>query len=298
MRFEGLDLNLLVALEVLLEKQNVSAAAEQLCLSQSAMSGALSRLRTYFNDELLVPVGRQMMLTPRAESLISPTRNALILIRDTIASPAQFDPSTSTKQFKIATSDYLLEVLLVDAIRDITHEAPNISIDVSLLTNDASDKLDRGEIDFLMCVKDYMDSQHPSKLLFEEEHVLISCSENPYCQEGITNKLFSTLSHVTVSFGGNRLNAFIEQFYEFEGIKRKVVATAPYFGALPLMIVGTHHIATMLRRQAQFHAQRLPITIHELPIATPNIREYIQWHKIKDGVATQWLLEKILQRAQ
>ena len=57
MRFHGLDLNLLVALDALLTHQNVTRAAEQLNLSQSALSGALARLREHFDDELVVPMG-------------------------------------------------------------------------------------------------------------------------------------------------------------------------------------------------------------------------------------------------
>jgi DNA-binding transcriptional LysR family regulator len=63
MRFQRLDLNLLVALDVLLTEQSVSLAADKLCLSQSATSSALGRLREYFDDELLVLKGRKMVLT-------------------------------------------------------------------------------------------------------------------------------------------------------------------------------------------------------------------------------------------
>ena len=72
MRFQRLDLNLLVALDVLLEEKSVSQAAERLCLSQSATSSALGRLREYFDDDLLVLKGRKMILTARAEGLIVP----------------------------------------------------------------------------------------------------------------------------------------------------------------------------------------------------------------------------------
>ena len=74
MRFHRLDLNLLVALDALLTWQNVTRAAERLCLSQSAMSGCLSRLRAHFEDELIVQVGRHMVFTPPARSLAGPLR--------------------------------------------------------------------------------------------------------------------------------------------------------------------------------------------------------------------------------
>jgi DNA-binding transcriptional LysR family regulator len=70
MRFNKLDLNLLVVLNALLTECNISRAAEKIYLSQSATSSALARLRDYFNDELLVSAGRQLVLTPRAKELV------------------------------------------------------------------------------------------------------------------------------------------------------------------------------------------------------------------------------------
>ena len=88
MRFEKLDLNLLVVLDALLHEKSVSAAAERLNLSQSGASAALARLREFFEDDLLVPTGRTMNTTPRADKLIKPVRAALDNIRDTIQSPS------------------------------------------------------------------------------------------------------------------------------------------------------------------------------------------------------------------
>lgn len=94
MRFQRLDLNLLAALDVLLVEKSVSLAANRLCLSQSATSSTLGRLRDYFGDELLVVKGRSMVLTARAEELIEPVRAVLEQIRTTLAIAPQFDPAT------------------------------------------------------------------------------------------------------------------------------------------------------------------------------------------------------------
>jgi LysR family nod box-dependent transcriptional activator len=96
------DLNLLVALDALLTERNVTRAGNRLNLSQAAMSGALARLRHYFHDELLVPVGRQMALTPVAEGLVEPVRDILLRIRGTLGSKPQFDPLTATRHMSLA----------------------------------------------------------------------------------------------------------------------------------------------------------------------------------------------------
>src|SRR5688572_31783698 len=77
MHLDGLDLNLLVVLDALFSEKSVTRTGERIHLSQSATSGALSRLREYFKDDLLVPVGRKMVLTPLAEELAQPLRDLL-----------------------------------------------------------------------------------------------------------------------------------------------------------------------------------------------------------------------------
>ena len=84
MQFNRFDLNLLIALDVLLREKNITRAAEKVFVSQPAMSAALHRLRDYFDDPLLVRVGRDMELSPRGQSLVEPVREALLLIQATL----------------------------------------------------------------------------------------------------------------------------------------------------------------------------------------------------------------------
>jgi len=110
MRFKKLDLNLLVALDHMLALQSVSAAADKMFMSQSAMSNALTRLRTYFDDPLLVQVGKRMEITPRAEAMKPAIRDILVRIEATIDSQPAFDPTVSTRNFNILVSDYTVVI--------------------------------------------------------------------------------------------------------------------------------------------------------------------------------------------
>src|SRR5262245_6194957 len=103
MHFQKLDLNLLVAFDTLLEEKSVTRAADRLNLSQSAMSSALSRLRDYFGDELLVPVGRRMEPTALALSLEPSVRDILQRIRTTVQTRPTFDPATAQRRFRVMT---------------------------------------------------------------------------------------------------------------------------------------------------------------------------------------------------
>src|SRR5579864_1428145 len=100
MHFRGLDLNLLVALDALITERNISRTGEKIHLSQSATSGALARLREYFKDALLVPVGRRMVLTPLADELAQPVRQLLVQADAIIHRRPGFSPKTSERTFR------------------------------------------------------------------------------------------------------------------------------------------------------------------------------------------------------
>src|SRR5258708_12763461 len=92
MRYHKLDLNLLTALKALLTERNVTRAGESVHVTQSAMSGILARLRDYFGDPLIVQVGRNMELTPLAETLVDPLNDAFLRTHPPIAPPPNSNP--------------------------------------------------------------------------------------------------------------------------------------------------------------------------------------------------------------
>ncbi len=135
MHFEQLDLNLLVALDALLTERSITAAGVRVHLTQSAMSGALSRLREFFNDELLTQVGRKMVPTPLGESLAEPVRQILLQVRATINTKPGFDPATSARHFSVMMSDYVDTVLMSEVLRRAEAVAPRVRF--NLVSNDA-----------------------------------------------------------------------------------------------------------------------------------------------------------------
>ncbi|HZV08596.1 MAG TPA: LysR family transcriptional regulator, partial [Novosphingobium sp.] len=92
MRLGHFDMNLLLALDALLDTESVTLAAQRLNMGQSAMSSALGRLRDHFGDELLAKSGRSLDLTPFAISLKGPVQDALIAVRQAVTVRQPFDP--------------------------------------------------------------------------------------------------------------------------------------------------------------------------------------------------------------
>ena len=299
MRFDRLDLNLLVAFDVLGHEQNVSAAARSLNLSQSAVSGALSRLRDYFGDELLVPSGRRMILTPKAQQLVEPVRQALLMIRSNITTPANFDPASTERRFVIVASDYAYNVFLADALKVAGQEAPGASFDVMPPDVSAFERLESGEVDLLLTIESYLARGHPQELLCVDEHAVVAWDQNPHCQNGLDKAVFERLGHAITFFGPERFPALSESLFVELGIVRKIDVRVSTFAAIPQSIIGTERIATMHRRHADFFARTMPIRIFEMPYKLPQVRECVQWHRIRHAdEGLKWLTDHIKTASQ
>ena len=294
MRFQRLDLNLLVALDALLAEKSVSLAAERICLSQSATSSALARLREYFGDELLIVKGRQMILTARAESLVEPVRAVLDQIRTTIAVMPAFDPGVSDRTIRIMASDYSTEVLLSAVLREFETTAPDMRFEIHAMQDIAPESLERGVIDLLVSLDFALSPNHPSQILFEDDYVVVGWSGNPAMQGPMTKELFFKLGHVTMRFGKARVPAFEDWFIRRQKQQRNVELVAPSFLSVPGLLIGSTRISSMHRRLATRMADYLPLVIQELPLEIPPIREAVQWHITNNNdPAIRWVVEQL-----
>lgn len=299
MRLDRLDLNLLVALDALLAERSVSLAADRICLSQSATSSALGRLRDYFADDLLVQKGRQMVLTARAEGLVDPVRAVLEQIRTTIAVPPPFDPATSDRTIRIMASDYIIEVLLAAAMTDLQQQAPGMRFEMQSLSEVLLESLERGAIDLLITIDYAMSADHPSQILFEDDYVVVGWNGNPAMAGPMTKELYFELGHVTARFGRARVSAFEDWFVRRQKRQRRVEIVTHSFLSLPGLVIGSDRIATMHRRLATRMAAYLPLTLREVPMDIPPIREAIQWHiSSNNDPAIRWVVERIMSYAQ
>jgi LysR family transcriptional regulator, nod-box dependent transcriptional activator len=297
MRFEGLDLNLLVAFNTLIETRSVTEAAQRIHLSQSGMTGALNRLRDYFQDDLLVVVGRKMMLTPKAELLVGPVRDTLRLIKITVTTPRDFIPATSERKFQLVASDYAYAVLIAGALRTAAQEAPNVSFDIAMPSHHAAARLESGELDLMITLDHYMTdltAAFPKRHLLEDEHVVVCCQNNEFCGDMISVEDYFGLRHVIVLFGPERNPAFSETVIEKLPWRRRVAARVPVFSDIPQTLIGTNLIATMYRRHAELLARTLPIKVLPMPFVLPTISEVALWHPLRerDG-GLCWLLDHL-----
>lgn len=282
MRYNRLDLNLLVALDALLTERNVTAAADRMNLSQSAMSGALARLREYFADELFVQVGRKLVLTPLAEELINPVRNILLQVDVSIINSPTFDPAVSTRKFSIAASDYTITILLSGLLRRVQALGPNITFDLVLVNEHSIDNLQHGELDLLIVPKDLRAKEHPFENLFSDGFVCIVSEDSELTSENFSLDRYLAARHVVVRHGTTRLPGSDENYLKHVGYNRIVDVVAPSFGLVPQLVVGTSRVATLPRRLALRYSRYLPLRLLPSPVAFPVMQWCVQWHKYRE----------------
>jgi LysR family transcriptional regulator, nod-box dependent transcriptional activator len=289
--FGGLDLNLLVALDALFAEKSVSRAGERLHLSQSATSGALARLREAFHDPLLVQVGRKMALTPLAEGLIEPVRNFLLHAETILNGSPAFDPTTSTRKFRLLMSDYVQTVVMTEALPRLQSLAPGISLELLWNIDGISEPLERGEIDLAVTPTRYLSPGHPSEPLFKDEFTCLVWSGNSRIKRDLSLETYLSLGHVVVRFGRlQQLPSFDEWFVERFGHQRRIEVITTAFNLVPQLLIGTSRIATLHRRLAIFYQRYVPLKLIAPPIEIPLLEESMQWHKSRDrDPGTMWL---------
>ncbi len=290
MRFKRLDLNLLVALNVLLETRSVSQSAARMNLSQPAMSSALARLRDYFGDDLLVPDGKRLYPTPYAELLLPKVRDCLDRLDDLVSSPSTFDPTTSTRRFSIICSDYIAASLLVPLIARLTEKAPHIVLELQAVSDDSAAQLDQGRADLLITLEEYVHPDHPAELLFEEHQVVAGWRENPLFSRPLTEADVMACGHVTVAVGRTAIASFADRQLAMMGKSRRIEVTTGSFLAVPWILTGTQRVAFMHERLARTVAKMFPITYAPVPFNFPSMREFAQHHRARDSdTGLQWL---------
>jgi LysR family nod box-dependent transcriptional activator len=296
MRFEGLDLNLLVALDALIKCRSVSGAARELHLTQSAMSNALERLREYFGDKLFIAVGRRMMPTPRALAIAAPAREVLLRIRAEIATAPRFDVSTSNRAFVVVAADYVFRMVVARALGLASMEAGGIHFEVLGPNGSSLEKFKRGDVDLLLMLHDSLLPDHPREPLYEDELVCICWSGSPFRQAHFDEERFCNADHIVIHRDERSVD-IAEAALGRRNVLRRVRMRVPDFSSLPEAIIGTQCLAIFPKRQAAYFARILPIRVLTLPFPTPPLRLSMQWHTTRtNDQATVWLRGRI--RAQ
>lgn len=285
MQLNRFDLNLLIALDALLHEKNVTRAAERVYVSQPAMSAALQKLRDYFDDPLLVRVGRDMELTPRGLSLVEPVREALLRIQATLGTQPTFDPKTVKRTFTVIVTDEAVPRIVPAVLRRVAREAPGIQCHFEQVSHTSLARLEYGDADLCLCldllrffgIRAYPDTLRVIELR-PVHWVGAVCRDHPTLGDELTLEQYQALPHVFARPNGQ--TAPVEEFVRrLLNLDIDVRATGQSLLELPFMLPGTPLIATLPERVARLAAPLVPLKTFALPFDTLNGHEVLLWHK-------------------
>lgn len=299
MRFKGLDLNLLQVLDVLIDRRSVTRAAQQLHVSQPAISAALSRLRRHFDDALVVQHGKHMVPTPFALRLQPGLKAVLGDLDALVGTPAHFDPATSSRVFRMMVSDFILVAVLGDLLPQIESEAPDLRFVIVPPHDQAIAMLEAGEIDLLITPRNYVSEKHPAVSFFKERHVVAGWNGNPLMARPTTLEGMLDASFISVQIGRTVSSSFAIHELSQMGITINSALTTTTFAAVPQLLIGTRRLAILHESLARKAAQYLPISYWPLPVTIPTMDEAIQCHRARaEDPALIWLIERFTQWAE
>ena len=293
----GIDLNLLIVLDALLDERSVTRAAVRLGYTQSTVSGMLARLRDLFGDPLFVRTQRGVLPTPRSESLASPLKQFLADGRRLIARDA-FDPETAEMTFAISTNDYMQHALIVPFIEVLRREAPKIRLAIKPpIIAGLVDALARGDADLAVTIPAFAMSDLPSRWLYRERYVAAVRPEHPLAKRRtISLDKFCSYDHVLVSPTGGSFEGPTDEALAQIGRRRNVRYSVPSFLLVPELLQIDDLIALVPSRLLRGHRQRL--TQLKSPINVPGFDVIAVWHpRSGEDVAHRWLRMRLSQTA-
>ncbi len=293
-QLDGIDLNVLLLLDVLLQERSVTRAAARVRLTPSAMSHALRRLRELFGDPLLVRGKGGLMLTPRAEELRIPLRRSLQDLTRVVQGQVSFEPRTATRTFRIACTDYVEAVVLPRLLRRVSEESPGVVIQARAIERDLPHELEIGGVD--VAIGPYLDTEPGlvQRRLFEEEFVCIVRRDHPLVGDKLDLKTYTALPHALFSprgEGSSRADAVLAA----KGLQRRTMLRVPHILTAVLMVTRSNLVLTTPRRIVTEFAELWPIRAFEPPIPLSTFDVKMLWHeRYQRDPAHVWLRRAII----
>ena len=303
MRFNRFDLNLLLALEALLREKSVTRAAEQLFVSQPAMSAALAKLREYFADQLLVRVGRDLELTPRGRSLLDPVNQMLANMQTVLGPQEMFDPLVEKRTFTVISPGDVTPWVLQPLMRRLEMAAPGIRIHVERPTVPGLARLAQGTVDLVLTL-DGPDSLPLPNLpeticmayLLAVRYVAIVTANHPEIDSELTLEQYLRLPHA-VAHTFRNYSLVEETAQKNFGAHLDVRAMTESVLEIPYLVQQTSMIGVITHQLARVFKDVPRFKVLELPTgAMPSSRLDMLWHRsFQPDASHGWIRAMIIQ---
>ena len=294
-KLRQLDLTALLVFREVIREGRLTVAAQRLGLSQSAVSHALTRLRTTFEDPLflrrpngLEPTSRSLELLPRVETLLD-------LARETLGMAETFDPATTPRTFRLAGNDLVAALIAAPLASDLRLSAPSARLAFRAAAGAESlEALRRNDIDLVLGTLADVPEDFVATPLFEENFVVIARQGHPQLRGGLTVETYAELDHLSVSFFGD-FTGRADYALRREGLARRVAASVPMFFAAFATAAESDLVATVPARLAGKYAAAFGLDVFPCPVALDPFEVIVLRHARSAGDgALDWLVERIV----
>ena len=300
-RLASSDLNLIIVLQALEYSRNVTKAARSIGLSQSAMSHALKRLRTTFNDELYVKTQSGMMPTPLAESLATQINPLLSPLNTIFSGETTFTSQKLQRNFRVWTTD-LMEVRFASALLKVRQEeAPGLQVSFQNVGFSLpSEQMQQGTVDLAIAgFFGKLPSTYYQKHLVTEKMLCCVRKDHPIVKEKLDLETYCELPHVLIAPGGD-LSGIIDTSLKQIGKARKVALGTSDFLSAGWAVAGSDAVLTAPSFLIREFVKNLGTKSFEVPIETQPINIVQVWHeRVHKDPAHRWFrnkLSEIIQR--
>ncbi|WP_405495844.1 LysR family transcriptional regulator [Streptomyces sp. NBC_00096] len=284
----GLDLNLLVALDVLLEESSVSRAAARLHLSEPAMSRTLGRIRKALGDPVLVRAGRTMVPTPHALAVQGEVRAVVERARALFLAGGRLDLSTLTRTFTVLANESFTAVCGAALFGRVALEAPGVRLRFLAESHIDVPALREGVADLELGMIDARSPEVRTEHLADEHMMAVARSGHPLLRGRLTARRFAAAQHLIASRRG-RLEGPVDTALAGLGLTRRVVGSVGTFPT-SLFVLRETDLVGLITGQAAPLAEQLGLEVFEIPLELPPLPFGMAWHPRHDAdPAHAWL---------
>lgn len=270
------DIGLLMALDALLEHESVSRAADQLGISQPAMSAQLKRLRNLFNDPLLTPSGRRLVATSRARALQQDLRRHLRNLDALVRENEAFDPAETRKTFRMIATDYVHLVLAARLEDRIRAAAPDARLAFLPFEPRSMWEALEGDKADLALVTGMELPDAISRHAMSEAFCVIMRRGHALEKTELTQEAFCAQRHILISPEGGGFVGATDRALAGLGMKRRVAVSLPSFLLAPGLVAGSDALCVVPRRLADLY--RDVVVCRDLPFDVRGFDVDMLWH--------------------
>jgi DNA-binding transcriptional LysR family regulator len=288
-----LDLNLLVIFDAIMKEQSISAAAQQLAMTQPSVSNAVARMRHSWKDPLFIKQGRGITPTPFALLLWQQVASPLENIRSAV-SLAPFNAAQSEQTFRIAITDGTAGLLWPALRRHLEQYAPKINLHAVPYKLDGQALLVNAEVDLVL---DYYENLHPqihNQHLFDNDFVCVMAKAHPLSEKVLVLDDFVAAEHLLVSLSGDASGSVDKKLTQL-GLTRRIAMTVNSFASAKTLIEESCLITTLPYSVIASWQSLDKLTVKTLPFTLPKVPISMAWHSRNEGSASlRWLREAII----